>query len=182
MYGVKMVATVVMGRKCVHIRYLHGPVPEQHYRYQAGKLASQSQRANARAGSHIRHNRFRFEATRRGCRSYCHTYFSGNGVPCTIFASRVYIYTAVLPATKSCVCKLYKENIMYMYIVTHKSITSLIIENDVQNMKKKRQIILRFIRVTYLRNFHHPLRMMYMNRLKRNKCLSCDDSSRSIYT
>lgn len=103
-------------------------------------------------------------------------------MPCTIFASRVYIYIIYsLPAIKSCVCKLYKENIMYMYIVTHKSITSLIIENDVHNMKKKkRQIILWFIRVTYLRNFHHPLRMMYVYRLKRNKWLSCDDSSRSM--
>lgn len=86
-YGGYIIPMMRGGEK-MRARYLHGPVTEQHYRYRAVKLASSSRRASerARAGSHIRHNRFRFEATRRGCRSHCHTYFSGNGAPCTIFA------------------------------------------------------------------------------------------------
>lgn len=76
-------------------RYLHGPVTEQHrYRTTAAVTAaaaavaavSQPTRGLERArhaGSHIRHNRFRFEATRRGCRSYTvtHIFSPGNGVP-----------------------------------------------------------------------------------------------------
>jgi hypothetical protein len=141
-------------------RYLHGPVTEQHYRYHAGKLASYRASERTRAGSHIRHNRFRFEATRRGCRSYCHTYFSGNGVPCTIFAFVTYIYTIYPPPSRVYVNFIRKIIYIYIYVYSYTQVNHVPDHGQRCTYEKKKQIILRLIRVTYLRNFHHRLRIM----------------------
>jgi len=131
MYGVKMVATVVMGRKCVHKIFAwtgNGaalPLPSRQTR---GAIETASERAPGHIyGTTGFVSRPPDEDVVRTV-----THFSGNGVPCTIFAFVSCLYIHNLPAAKSCVCKLYKEN-----IVAHKSITSLIVEYDVHMKKKK---------------------------------------------
>lgn len=114
MYGVKMVATVVMGRKCVHKIFAwtgNGaalPLPSRQTR--------ELEPASERGPGHI-YGTTGF-VSRPPDEDVVRTVTHISRVTaCRAPYSRlVFIYIMYsLPATKSCVHKLYKENIMYMY-------------------------------------------------------------------